>query len=424
MSMRKDREITIIRESTTKSSRPAGRLSVSLTEALLGDSLDPLLSLREEYRLDEDREKLDGHTKKTTRYLDQHPKFRELAKSIPSGTDRLINLNIDGVPAKQTFAAVNKKGIPRAYTDRGEAKDWIDDDRTDASKQEPVIEIVPTTTAPGAESGENPYEDAEGAAEADRQQTRRGLDAAQAGEDEEEPDPGESSDEKLKALLPEFDKISKDDSLSYEQKLDKWLETYNKAIDLSEYDDKEDLKIGASGIINNFKEFKKNIFSTIKDPGGYFLKNVRLIKDFSDTESPMSVAAKTSLMDIVYKAASEAGGDGDPGPQDDDRPERDTDVDTTEYGDGDPGEDPQQGGESGGAGRPAGEPEGGDVVGEPPGGQGGGENPPPPPADDIESVKNYIDQVAQDREIVDLSERKLPMHKRSLAELLYSTKLA
>jgi len=418
--MRKDREITIIRESTTKSSRPADRLSVSLTEALLGDSLDPLLSLREEYRLDEDREKLDGHTKKTTRYLDQHPKFRELAKSIPSGTDRLINLNIDGVPAKQTFAAVNKKGIPRAYTDRGEAKDWIDDDRTDASKQEPVIEIVPTTTAPGAESGENPYEDAEDAAEAERQQTRQGLDDAQVGEDEEEADPGESNDEKLKALLPEFDKISEDDTLSYEQKLDKWLETYDKAIDLSEYDDKENLKIGASGIIKNFKEYKENVFKTIKDADGYFNKNVRLIKDFSDRNSPMSVAAKSSLMDIMYKAASEAGGDGDPGPQDDDRPERDTDVDTTEYGDGDPGEDPQQGGESGGAGRPAGEPEGGDVVGEPPGGQEGGGQPPPPPTGDAKDVSDYIDKVAAGAEMVDLSEIRRPLHKRSLVELLYS----
>jgi hypothetical protein len=319
MSMRKDREITIIRESTTKSSRPVGRLSVSLTEALLGDSLDSLLSLREEYRLDEKRVELDGHTKETTRYLDQHPEFRELAKSIPNGKDRNLSLDIDGVPIKQTHVSVNKKGIPRAYSDVGEAKGW---NRSSSTTQEPVIEIVPTTTAPGAESGEPPPEDV-------------------------------ASDNNA-------DDLEKDAKEAEEQDKERWQQIDDREQTGREYD------------------------TTFSGPGGERV----------------------------------------PVPSDDDRPERDTDVDTTNHGDGNPGEDPQQGGESGGAGPPAGEPEGGDVVNEPPGGQGGGENPPPPPADDIESVKNYIDQVAQDRETVDLSERKLPMHKRSLTELLYSTKLA
>jgi hypothetical protein len=206
-----------------------------------------------------------------------------------------------------------------------------------------------------------------------------------------------------------------------------------------EYDDKEDLKIGASRIINNFKEFKKNIFSTIKDPGGYFLKNVRLIKDFSDRNSPMSVAAKSSLMDIMYKAASEAedgesggeGGAGGPGndeqppfPGDEDAPaDLDDQVsDTMTYGDVPAGimaSPPKEDGEEE-TGRPPGEPEGGDVIDGPPNGQEGGGQPPPPPTGDAKDVSDYIDKVAAGAEMVDLSEIRRPLHKRSLVELLYS----
>ena len=418
MSMRKDREITIIRESTTKSSRPAGRLSVSLTEALLGDSLDPLLSLHEGSSINEKRAVLPGGNKENGKFIDRHPKFREFAanQSMNRGDSRSVSFDIDGIPDKSAYLSMNQNGIMRAYNGERGKKEAIEfrSDRKN-KEEEPVLEITPDTQPteqPNSRDADVDTQNADDAA------TR------QAAEDERlrqlEDLPGESNEDKLKSLLPEFDKIPKDDNLTYEQKLDKWLETYNKAIDLSEYDDKENLKTSASGIIKNFKEYKENVFKTIKDADGYFNKNVRLIKDFSDRNSPMSVAAKSSLMDIMYKAASEAGGDGDPGPQDDDRPERDTDVDTTEYGDGDPGEDPQQGGESGGAGRPAGEPEGGDVIVGPPNGQGGGGQPQPPPTGDAKDVSDYIDQVAAGVETVDLSENRRPLHKRSLVELLYS----
>ena len=80
--------------------------------------------------------------------------------------------------------------------------------------------------------------------------------------------------------------------------------------------------------------------------------------------------------------------------------------------------DDNEGGEQGGEG--GGEPPGGDVIDEPEP-QGGAQ---PPAADDVESVKNYIDQVARGTETVNLSERRVPMHMRSLVELLYSTRLS
>jgi hypothetical protein len=78
-----------------------------------------------------------------------------------------------------------------------------------------------------------------------------------------------------------------------------------------------------------------------------------------------------------------------------------------------------EGGEQGG-GEGGGEPPGDDVIDEPEP-QGGAQ---PPATDDVESVKNYIDQVARGTETVKLSERRVPMHMRSLVELLYSTRLS
>jgi hypothetical protein len=156
--MRKDREFTITRESTTKSSRPAGRLSVSLTEALLGDSPDPLMSLHEGVFLNEKRAEMPGSNKNDKKFLDQHPEVRELANGVGRGKTTPFNIDIEGIPDKRIEITNNQNGIPRIYSNSGEARSWRSDKRTTAAMQEPVIEITPAAT-PSSETGPGDEED-------------------------------------------------------------------------------------------------------------------------------------------------------------------------------------------------------------------------------------------------------------------------
>ena len=395
MSMRKDREITIIRESTTKSSRPVGRLSVSLTE-LLGDSLDPLMSLHEGVFLNEKRAEMPGSNKNDKKFLDQHPEVRELANGVGRGKTTPFNIDIEGIPDKRIEITNNQNGIPRIYSDSGEARSWRSDKRTTAAMQEPVIEITPAAT-PSAETGPGDEEDdLSRQVDAEREQSRI---APENDEDGDETDAGaETSDsDRLKTLLPEFDKIKGEDNLSYDQKLDKWLETYNKVLDLSDYDEKDTLKSQASEFIEKLKSDKDSVLKSFEDANSYFLTNLKSITDFLSDDS---IVPKSSIMTIVSGERDRLkGGEGG-----------ETEGGETEGGETEGGE--TEGGETEGVPN-----RDGDIEGS---GDGDGTETPPPPTDDAKAVSDYIDQVAAGVETVDLSENRRPLHKRSLVELLYS----
>lgn len=311
MSMRKDREITIIRESSKSSVRSRENLNPSLVEALFDENYD-VSSLGS---LNEERLKAPGYSKKDEKFVDQYSTVRDLAKGVDNKNAKEFEVNIPGVPKKITIVK-NRFGVSRVYTGASQASEeeaWKF--RSDTKEERfPVIEITPATPAQPQAQEENPYADAEDAAEADRMQSQMGRD--EQGEEEED------TDSDGPPPLTDDDYLERDDQ-------------ERPPHDLEITDDDED--------------------------------NV---------------------------------------PKDDDRPPgAGENADSTEYGDKDPNEmpqDPQAGGEQGG-------------------GSGEGGQPPPPPTGDAKAVSDYIDQVATGAQTVDLSEIRRPLHKRSLIELLYSS---
>ena len=391
MSMRKDREITIIRESSKSSVRSRENLNPSLVEALFDENYD-VSSLGS---LNEERLKAPGYSKKDEKFVDQYSTVRDLAKGVDNKNAKEFEVNIPGVPKKITIVK-NRFGVSRVYTGASQASEeeaWKF--RSDTKEERfPVIEITPDTQPseqPNSRDADVDTQNADDAAtrQAAEDERLRQLDAL----------PGESNDEKLKALLPEFDKIPEGDSLSYEEKLDKWLETYNKALDLSGPDNKEELKSQASEFIEKLKSDKDNVLNSLKDAGSYFHTNLKSITNFLSDDS---MIPKSSIMTIV---ASER-----------DRLE-------SEGGAGRDG----AGGESGGDRRT--DPPGVDVVrdGETDAASGAEVEtaPPPTPSGDAKALRDYIDNIAAKGltpdEIQGLSENRRPLHKRSLIDLLYSS---
>jgi hypothetical protein len=323
--MRKDRQITIIRESTTKSSRPAGRLSVSLTEALLGDSLDPLLSLHEGSSINEKRAVLPGGNKENGKFIDRHPKFREFAanQSMNMGTSRSVSFDIDGIPDNSVYLSMNQNGIMRAYNGEGGNKEAIgfrSDTRN--KEEEPALEITPDAPQTPPETSTNPGTVDPDVTDGDQEDLDADVKRAQTAADE------------------------------------RWQAVKDQEDSEREYD------------------------STFSGPGG-------------ERIPPPEYDGRETFVD-------DGGGDMDP----DDPRLKDPQTASSEEED---------------TGRPEGESEGGDVIVGPPNGQGGGGQPQPPPTGDAKDVSDYIDKVAAGAEMVDLSEIRRPLHKRSLVELLYSS---
>ena len=354
--MRKEREFTIIRESSKSSVRSRENLNPSLVEALFDENYD-VSSLGS---LNEERLKAPGYSKKDEKFVDQYSTVRDLAKEVPNKNAKEFEVNIPGVPKKITIVK-NKFGISRVYTGASQADEeeaWKF--RSDTKEEKfPVIEITPDTQpSTDLDSGDG-EDDLSQQVDAEREQSR--IDP-ENDEDGDETDAGAETSTNPTTVDPD---VTDDD----QEDLD---------ADVRQAQDSADERWQT---VKDREDSEREYDSTFSGPGGERIP------------PPEPDGRETFVGD--------GGGDMDP----DDPRLKDPQTSSSEEEE---------------TGRPEGEPEGGDVIVGPPNGQGGGGQPQPPPTGDAKDVSDYIDKVAAGAETVDLSEIRRPLHKRSLVELLYS----